>query len=358
MSVILIDVAQTFGKTVGEVGQLLTLYAIFGTITAIVLIFFSVRNSPTLLLNLGLGICVLTFIGCYLAPSYSLFLIVYSLCSVGGALITPMISTIVGELYSGEERSKNLGIVFSAIMLFYSLGYLVVGRFSDWRNAFMYFAVPFIAVSFLLSLKSVPRIPSRKSDESILIGLRKVCESRSALWCVLSSAIYGVWIICGGYVPSMFREVYGMSAIRVGILTAVLVLGNSFASFFGGRIIPKFGNKRVNAFCMICMGVLFIILFSVRYFFISITSSVAICVLAGINMPAGSGLTLSQIPEYRSSMMSINAATARFGSSLNFAVMGYLLSAYGWSTASLGVGGLGILSGLITMIFVKDPLRK
>ena len=74
-------------------------------------------------------------------------------------------------------------------------------------------------------------------------------------------------------------------------------------------------------------------------------------------MPAGSGLGLSQVPEYKSSMMSITAATARLGSSLNFAVMGYLLSTYGWSTASLGVGGLGIFSGLLILLFVEDPLR-
>ena len=74
-------------------------------------------------------------------------------------------------------------------------------------------------------------------------------------------------------------------------------------------------------------------------------------------MPAANGLSLSQLPEYKSSMMSINSATVRFGNSLNFAVMGYLLSEYGWSVASFGVGGLGILSGLIVLFFVDDPLK-
>ena len=357
-SILLIEIAQSFGKTVGETSQILTFYAILGTITAVGMIFLSVRNSPTRLQNIGLGICVITSIGCYLAPSYSVFLIVYSLCSVGGAIITPMTSTIVGELYSGKERSKNLGIVFTGIPLFYAIGYLVVGRFSDWRNAFAYFAIPLMVLSLLLSLKAVPYIQPRKSGESFFTGLRAVLKNRSAVWCVLSSSLSSVWIICGGYIPSMYREVFEISVSRVAILTASLILFNAVSSFYGGRIIPRFGNKRVTAFCNIGTGTLFIIVLSVRNLYISLAGSLLVCILAGVQMSAGSGLNLSQVPDYKSSMMSVFSATARFGGSLNFAVMGYLLSTYRWSTAGLGVGGLGILSGLLILLFVEDPLRQ
>ena len=106
-SILLIEIAKSFGKTMGETSQILTFYSILGTITAVGMIFLSVRNSPTRLQNIGIAICVLTAIGCFLAPSYSVFLIVYSLCSVGGAIINPMSSTIVGELYSGKETIEN-----------------------------------------------------------------------------------------------------------------------------------------------------------------------------------------------------------------------------------------------------------
>jgi len=269
-----------------------------------------------------------------------------------------MSSTIVGELYSGNERSKNLGIVFTGIPLFYVIGYLVVGRFSDWRNAFAYFAIPLMVLSLLLSLKAVPYIQPRKSGESFFTGLREVIKNRSAVWCVLSSSLSSVWVICGGYIPSMYREVFEISVSRVAILTASLILFNAVSSFFGGRIIPRFGNKRVTAFCNISTGTLFIIVLSVRNLYISIACSLLVCILAGVNMSAGSGLNLSQVPDYKSSMMSVYSATARFGSSVNFAIMGYLLSTYGWSTAGLGVGGLGILSGLLILFFVKDPLQQ
>jgi len=269
-----------------------------------------------------------------------------------------MTSTIVGELYSGKERSKNLGIVFTGIPLFYAIGYLVVGRFSDWRNAFAYFAIPLMVLSLLLSLKAVPYIQPRKSGESFFTGLRAVLKNRSAVWCVLSSSLSSVWIICGGYIPSMYREVFEISVSRVAILTASLILFNAVSSFYGGRIIPRFGNKRVTAFCNIGTGTLFIIVLSVRNLYISLAGSLLVCILAGVQMSAGSGLNLSQVPDYKSSMMSVFSATARFGGSLNFAVMGYLLSTYRWSTAGLGVGGLGILSGLLILLFVEDPLRQ
>jgi len=156
----------------------------------------------------------------------------------------------------------------------------------------------------------------------------------------------------------MYREVFEISVSRVAILTASLILFNAVSSFYGGRIIPRFGNKRVTAFCNIGTGTLFIIVLSVRNLYISLAGSLLVCILAGVQMSAGSGLNLSQVPDYKSSMMSVFSATARFGGSLNFAVMGYLLSTYRWSTAGLGVGGLGILSGLLILLFVEDPLRQ
>ena len=215
-----------------------------------------------------------------------------------------------------------------------------------------------MVLSFLLSLKAVPHIQPRKGGESFFTGLREVIKNRSAVWCVLSTSLSSVWVICGGYIPSMYREVFEFSVSRVAILIASLVLFNAVSSFFGGRIVPRFGNKRSTAFCNIGTGILFIIVLSVRNLYISIAGLLIICILAGVQMSAGSGLNLSQIPEYKSSMMSVFSATARLGGSLNFAVMGYLLSSYGWSTAGLGVGGLGILSGLLILLFVNDPLRE
>jgi MFS family permease len=88
--------------------------------------------------------------------------------------------------------------------------------------------------------------------------------------------------------------------------------------------------------------------------FLSISVILVLAFITGANTPAGTELTLRQVPEYKGSMMSLSSAMASLGSSINLAVMSYFLSKSGWGSGSIVVGGLGLIASMLTHLFVTE----
>jgi len=352
VSVLLIEIAQAFGKSIGEASQMMTFSSILGTLTALALTLLTVRYSPTHLHNVGLAICLLSSLGCIFAPAYPVLFVLYGVCGVGPSLVTPMTTTITGELTSGEERSRSLGIIIATQAIFYLFGILIVGWVSEWRLAFAYFAAPLLALSLLASITVIPMIESGGEKESLSAGLRRICMNRSAISCLFAAAITGVWTVVVSFVASYYRDVHGIPLSTVTVLIAGMALTFASGAFAGGRFMPRLGAKKATTISQILLGASFIMISSNT--FVSVASGFFLSLVSGVNVTALNGLTLSQVPEYRGSMMSLFTASASLGGSLNLALMGILLTSYGWAYASTVVGILGIISGVLVHLFVTE----
>lgn len=354
VSVLLIEITQTFRISIGEASQMIGFCSVLGIFTSLIMTLLAVRYSPTHIHNVGLVLCVLSVLGSIVAPSYSVFFLLYGLYIVGSKLVLPMTTTIMGGLFSGEERSKSLGVIFAGQAVFFVLGYLFVGFISEWRLAFAYFAAPFIVLSLLVALRVIPLIEVGGKGASISMGVRSIYRSRSAVFCLVSSSISGVWSVALGLATSFYRDVHGIPLSTVTVLTAGMALLYAFGALAGGRFVYRLGMKKANAFLRILMGVSLILLMGTGNTFFSVVMGFVLSLLSGANTPAGSGLRLGLVPEYKGSMMSLNSAAASLGSGLNLALMGYLMISYGWATGGIVVGGLGIIGGVIIHLFVTE----
>jgi predicted MFS family arabinose efflux permease len=314
-SILLIEIALTFGRSIGDVSQMIALSSAFGIFTSLAMTLLAARYSPTHIHNIGLILCLISAIGSIFAPAYSVFFILYGLYIIGSNLVLPMTTTLIGELFSGEERSKSLGIIFAGQAVFYVLGYLVVGFISKWRLALAYFAVPFLALSFIVAFRVIPFVQPSGEKESISIGIRNICRSSSAIFCLIATAITGVWAVALRLSASYYRDVHGIPLSIVSILLA------AFAFVYA--VIMAFTTSFVS----------------------------------GANMPAASGLILGLVPKYKGSMMSLSSATGSIGASLNLGLMGYILNLYGWATGAMVVGALGIIGGVLVHLFVDENAK-
>ena len=97
-----------------------------------------------------------------------------------------------------------------------------------------------------------------------------------------------------------------------------------------------------------------IILMNVGNTLLSVSVILVLAFITGANIPAGTELTLRQVPEYKGSMMSLSSAMASLGSSINLAVMGYFLSKGGWGSGGIVVGGLGLTASVLIHLFVTE----
>ena len=354
VSLLLIEIAQTFGRSIGEVSQMIALSSTLGIFTALSLAFISVKYSPTHIQNAGVVLCTISIIGSIVAPSYSLFFLLYGLSVIGSNLIFSMNTTIAGEIFSGEERSKNIGIIMAGGALFYILGYIVVGYISEWRLAFTYFAAPFIILSLLSAFRNIPVVKVGNQKESVTIGVRRIFSSRSAVFRLISTAISGVWAVVITLAASFYRDVHGMPLLSVTLLAAGMGTVYAIGALIAGKYVFRFGIKRSNVVCRALMGVLLIILMNVGNTLLSVSVILVLAFITGANIPAGTELTLRQVPEYKGSMMSLSSAMASLGSSINLAVMGYFLSKGGWGSGGIVVGGLGLTASVLIHLFVTE----
>ena len=170
MGFILIEIAETFGTTVGIAGQIVTAASLAGLIVSPFLAALSIRYSPRNLLLAGVSFITISVLGCSFAFNYASMLLFYSLNGLGAAIVNPMVMTIVGEKIPEAERSRIIGRVNAVTPILSTfMGLTITWIISrGWQTAFLLFVSPIIIVCFLFALVGLRRtVPSElREDDS------------------------------------------------------------------------------------------------------------------------------------------------------------------------------------------------
>jgi predicted MFS family arabinose efflux permease len=72
---------------------------------------------------------------------------------------------------------------------------------------------------------------------------------------------------------------------------------------------------------------------------------------------AGGALIIEQLPKFRSTMVSLNAAFMNLGMLLASLIAGVVLNLYSYQIVGVALGSLGILGAVIWIAFVKEPIK-
>ena len=93
ISLLLVEIAATFGQPVGVAAQVRTSASLVSVVVALLMSVLNIRFNHRSLLLVGLFVYVFSSLGCGVAPSFALLVIAYSLNGLGAAMIAPMSST-------------------------------------------------------------------------------------------------------------------------------------------------------------------------------------------------------------------------------------------------------------------------
>ena len=361
MGFILMELAETFGTTVGIVGQIVTAASLAGMIVSPFLAALSIKYKPKTLLLAGVTLIVISSQGCSFAFNYASMLLFYSLSGLGAAMVTPMIMTIIGKTIPEDRRSGTIGLIIASTpMLSTLMGLTITWILSrGWQTAFLLFVFPINAACLVLAFLGLRRTansePSQSAPRSIRGGFKEILRNRSALACLLSTTLTQiVWMGFIVYTISFYRQYWGLPTEFVGVIwsahTSVYVIG----SLLCGRVVPRFGRKRLTGLTLLFIGVLVIIYSNAPNYYVSIISSLSIAVLSAFWSASSNDLALAQVPEYSGAMMSLNSGSNRLGGALGSAVGGLILTFGGYSLLGIVLGIAGITSFLVISLFVKD----
>lgn len=360
-SLLLIDIGKTFGIQVGVSGQIRTVSSVVGVIIALLLGIISVRFSARSLLLTGLLLLVLSALGCYVAWDFTSMLILYSLTGVGITMITPMINTLIGDNYPQEIRSKILGWSAAGTSIAYLVCSPLVGFISGqsgWRMTFIILMLPVAVLGLTIAFAGIPRVNPRKKSSNandLFIGFRSVLSCKSAVFCLFGSML--TWASFLGsltYSISFFREEFALALGWASLLLSAMALSKTLGHLTIGYLVSRFGRKHVAV-----MSVLSTALFTLFYLlcdvmWLSMVLVCISCVLAGFMHSSVDSLNLEQVPEFRSSMMSLSSAAYTLGGVVGPGLGGATLLFYGYQCMGAVFGLLGIISSVVFYLFASE----
>lgn len=360
-SILLLDIAATFGTPVGIAGQMRTTCSVVSFLSALAVSVLSIRFRHRSLLLVGLFFVSLSALGSAFAPSFETLLATYLFVGLGSFVVTSMVNTLVAEYFPLEKRASILGWTVSGVAAAYLVGPPIIGVIAGiggWRLAFLGYALPLALIGLVFGFLGLPMVhsglPSQKSVYSE--SLRRVLTNRSAVSCLIGSALcVAAFQFILTYSAAFLREQFHVS---VGFVSVYFLFGSAsyiIGSLLAARLVHRLGRKRSTVIPALLAGFFFVMAPSISSLYISIAFSYIGALFAGLRITAATSLTLEQVPALRGTTMSLDSAAIGAGSALGTGLGGAVLLVFNYQILGLVLGSMSIAGGILIRFLAHDP---
>lgn len=277
---------------------------------------------------------------------------------IAGSAIMSLTVTLLGDLFSGEQRSRLIGLNAS-ILAVGAAGYPLLGgvlAMLSWAVPFVCFALGIVVAVAGSAILPEPERSTDSSGLSYVINAARAVPTRTALG--LYASIFGIFVILYGaqltIIPFILDDLYGLSSGMIGLLLGLPAVTMGLTSSQSSRLIRHLSPPRLIALGFMTYGI--------GMALVSLTSSIV--VLAGALFLFGFGQGFAEpitdtalnalTPDaFRGGIMSIRTSVLQFGTTLGPPVFVAVASVVGNTTTLLiagiaaftvGVSGIGFLT--------------
>jgi len=354
-SLLLIEIGETFGTSIGVTNQINTINSVMAIIAALIVGIISIRYSYRTLLIAGLSLSIVSILGCCYAPTFLTLLVVYSLGGFAQNMIVPMTTALIGEHILQDKRTQAMGWLISGPAAIYILGYPIGNIIGDWKKAYLFFAFPVVLIALILTILSIPDTESRSPDSDVLRGYREIVTNRSAVACLVGYGLgLGVFTISLTMAASFYRTALSMSRTNVAYLTVAMAFAYIAGALLVSKVVSRIGSKKTTLFTVTLLGVSTMVRFATPNIIFTVFLGFLTSLFAGCFSTANQGLNLEQMPSLRGSMMSLTSALGSVGTVVILGLGGVLLAGYGWAVMGLITGVFGLFAGIIIFLLVEE----
>lgn len=362
ITVLLVEIAGDFNLPIGISAQIRSISLAVALVTAFAVGALSIKYRKKNLLVAGLLALTFSAIGCGASMNFGMLILFYILTGLGVTIVEPMATALVGEYFPAEERARALGWYGAAGGISHMVGSQVIGFIAElggWRLPFLAYALPASLLSIALVSSQLPseKMEVQRSSRSIMTGFRDVLSDHSALACLSGITLAtATWQGIYFFSVSFLKQELSMPPILAAGIYSIMSVMFTMGSLSSGRIIRKIGRKHA-----VLLGLAAIVIFTVAYtnlpfLWLVLFCNVVGCYFGAIRNLSSIGLSLEQVPGSRGTMMSLNSAALRIGSLLGTSIGGLIIIVYGWRALGLLFGFTGIVSAMIYLLFVRDPI--
>jgi MFS family permease len=253
-------IRKEWGLTDIQVGWLATAFTLLYAAVGVPLGRLTDRSNRTRILSVGVLFWSLMTAAAGLTRNFVQLFLVRLGVGVGEATCAPAATSLIGDLYPAQQRSKAMSVFMMGLPIGIALSYLVSSQIAakyGWRQAFFVAGIP----GFLCSVAALfLREPERGAKETHAVGSRQrdgspyllVLATPTMCWLILSGALHNftMYAISAFQMPYLMRY-HGASLTDAGRLSTLLALagipGLILGGFAGDAMRRRLANGRLLA---------------------------------------------------------------------------------------------------------------
>lgn len=345
-------------------GWLVTSYAVFLSIFALIIGPISDKFGRRLVLLLGCGSMAVALALHAVADSFGALLVVRALAGAAGGMLSGAAVSYVGDFFPYNRRGWANGWVMSGVafgqIVGIPMGTLLAGAYG-FKIAFLMFAATMLFATVLVWLY-VPQPDIFRDKERLTVKRaiknygellrRRVVVAASAVYFLMFFAI-GLYLI---YLPIWLETTLGVSGIEIATLFLVGGITNLIFGPMAGRVSDSVGRKPLIIISCIGFGLVMVLTTFL------VTNMTWAYVLFGFAMlmvalrisPLQSLLTALVTENRRGALLSLTVALGQIGIGIGGALAGLAYTDFGYLSNTLA----GAVALLLMAVLVYSSLPE
>jgi len=341
-----------------EVGLLFTVFTLPGVFLAPVFGILADRYGRKKTLVPALFLFGLAGGACALARDFSVLLFLRFLQGVGGASLLTLSTTIIGDLFSGKQRTKVMGYNASVISIS-AAGFPALGGVLATFGWYLPFLLPLPAIP--LGLIVLFRLNSPEPEHrghlrsQFVQALKSMATSQVIGLLIATTATFIlIYSTCFTFVPLLLNDRFGASPAVIGLIFACMSVVTALTSSQIGNLAQRFSEKSLlkASFLMYALGIVLMSL--VHHLWLFLVPIVIYGIGHGINLPCIQSLLAGMAPTaQRATFMSINGMVLRLGQTLGPLMAGFVFAL--WGTEAVFFFGASLALGMAVLAMAMLP---
>ena len=346
-------IVKELGISPQAVGSLITVFTLPGVLLTAVLGILADQFGRRKILVPALMIFALAGGACAFARDFNLLLALRFFQGVGAAGLGAMNITIIGDLYSGKERTAAMGCNSSVLAVGTAI-YPAIGGALATLAWYYPFVLPLAAIPVGLAVLFSLHNPEPKNVQDFRQYLRttgQIIASRRVVGLFAVSTITFI-ILYGSYLtyfPLFIEDSFAVSPFIIGLIMSVSSIATAVASAQLGRLAKLSSERTLIAAGCILYAVALVTVPFVSNIWLLLIPTVVFGVAQGINIPSLMALLADLAPmEQRGALMSINGMVLRLGQTLGPLIMGAVFVV--WGTGGAMYAGAGFALAMLMVV--------
>ncbi len=351
-------IVQELNISTQDVGLLITVFAFPSVILSLILGVLADRFGRKKILAPSLMLFGIAGGACAFARDFNLLLALRFVQGIGAASLLFLTITIIGDLFSGKERTTAMGY-YASVLSVGTASYPVIGgalAMLGWYYPFLLFiiAIP-VGLLVLFSLKN-PEPKKEQNLKKYLTSAWKNIKNRQVVALFVASVItfiifYGVYFT---YFPLLIGDSFGASPFIIGLVLASMPLTAAFTASQIGKLVKVYSERNLLKAAFILYALALVIIPFVSNLWLLLIPTMIFGIAHGINIPSRVALLAGMAPmRQRAAFMSVNEMVVRLGQTLGPLLMGVTFGIWGIGGVFYVGAGFSIAMFVFAVIMIK-----